>query len=616
MEEVYLERLKERCQTDQVTMNKAMNDLNGMINRKSSGKQEQALMSRHLPYRKLSSWDIILFAFKSISFTDVLYILGISLVTVLLNMLLPLLNKEIFDNIIPSGETGNLLPIVIVLAASGIGAALFAVTKSLLLMRVRDKVEVDMQAAIIERTFKLPATFFKKFSSGNLGSRIMSVSSICAMLSDSVLSGILALLFSLIYFYQVFIYAKSLLGICVLIMLANCIVSVSIFILTKRFQNEIQPKNAELSGFLFSLVNGMQKIKTSGSEQRAFARWASMFKESSPDKASKPLAITIMPAISMMVSMGGTLLIYYGAFTSGIQLSDYIAFNVAFGMVSGAISTFVGILPSLAQLKPMFNLVRPVLDEVPETEEDMPSVDMLMGNIEVNGLKFRYSEDSPYIYDGLNLKINAGEYVGIVGDSGCGKTTLIRLLLGFEKPEAGTIFYDHHNLANVNKSSLRRHIGTCLQDKELFGGTIFDNITINAPLSTYEDAWEAARLAVIDEEIKEMPMQMHTLINDSGTGISGGQKQRILIARALAGNPSIFFMDEATSALDNITQEKVAENLANRHATRICIAHRLSTIKKCDRILVLRHGKIEEEGRYDELIAKKGYFYELVQKQL
>ena len=616
MEEVYLERLKERCQTDQVTMDKAMNDLNGMINRKRSGKQEQALMSRHLPYRKLSSWDIILFALKSISFTDVLYILGISLVTVLLNMLLPLLNKEIFDNIIPSGETGNLLPIVIVLAASGIGAALFAVTKSLLLMRVRDKVEVDMQAAIIERTFKLPATFFKKFSSGNLGSRIMSVSSICAMLSDSVLSGILALLFSLIYFYQVFIYAKSLLGICVLIMLANCIVSVSIFILTKRFQNEIQPKNAELSGFLFSLVNGMQKIKTSGSEQRAFARWASMFKESSPDKASKPLAITIMPAISMMVSMGGTLLIYYGAFTSGIQLSDYIAFNVAFGMVSGAISAFVGILPSLAQLKPMFNLVRPVLDEVPETEEDMPSVDMLMGNIEVNGLKFRYSEDSPYIYDGLNLKINAGEYVGIVGDSGCGKTTLIRLLLGFEKPEAGTIFYDHHNLANVNKSSLRRHIGTCLQDKELFGGTIFDNITINAPLSTYDDAWEAARLAVIDEEIKEMLMQMHTLINDSGTGISGGQKQRILIARALAGNPSIFFMDEATSALDNITQEKVAENLANRHATRICIAHRLSTIKKCDRILVLRHGKIEEEGRYDELIAKKGYFYELVQKQL
>lgn len=616
MEEVYLERLKERCQTDQVTMNKAMNDLNGMIKRKSSGKQEQALMSRHLPYRKLSSWDIILFAFKSISFTDVLYILGISLVTVLLNMLLPLLNKEIFDNIIPSGETGNLLPIVIVLAASGIGAALFAVTKSLLLMRVRDKVEVDMQAAIIERTFKLPATFFKKFSSGNLGSRIMSVSSICAMLSDSVLSGILALLFSLIYFYQVFIYAKSLLGICVLIMLANCIVSVSIFILTKRFQNEIQPRNAELSGFLFSLVNGMQKIKTSGSEQRAFARWASMFKDSSPDKASKPLAITIMPAISMMVSMGGTLLIYYGAFTSGIQLSDYIAFNVAFGMVSGAISAFVGILPSLAQLKPMFNLVRPVLDEVPETEEDMPSVDMLMGNIEVNGLKFRYSEDSPYIYDGLNLKINAGEYVGIVGDSGCGKTTLIRLLLGFEKPEAGTIFYDHHNLANVNKSSLRRHIGTCLQDKELFGGTIFDNITINAPLSTYDDAWEAARQAVIDEDIKEMPMQMHTLINDSGTGISGGQKQRILIARALAGNPSIFFMDEATSALDNITQEKVAENLANRHATRICIAHRLSTIKKCDRILVLRHGKIEEEGRYDELIAKKGYFYELVQKQL
>ena len=489
-------------------------------------------------------------------------------------------------------------------------------TRSLLMMRLRDKVNVDVQAAMIDRTFKLPASFFRKFSSGELSNRIMSVSSICSMLSDTVLSGILSLLFSLVYFYQVYVYAQSLLGICILLMSANILLSAATYACTLRFHRDIQPRSAALTGFLFSLVTGMQKIKTSGAERRAFARWASLFKEASPDKADKPLVITIAPTLSMVLSLGGTLLIYGKAFTSGVQLSDFIAFNVAFGMVSGAIASFNGILPTLAQLKPMSELVRPVLEEIPESEEGMPEVSSLSGAIEINELKFRYDDESPYLYDGLNLKIKAGEYVGIVGESGCGKSTLMRLLLGFEKPESGSIFYDHYNLANVNKSSLRRHIGTCMQDKNLFGGTIFDNITLNAPLSSYNDAWEAARLAGVDEDIREMPMRMHTLISDSGTGISGGQRQRILIARALAGKPSILFFDEATSALDNITQDKVAKNLDRMKCTRVCIAHRLSTIRSCDRILVLKGGKIIEEGTYASLMDRHGFFYELVNKQI
>lgn len=616
MENLYLDRLKELDKRDRGSMENALKDLSSMVNRKSDTGPRKPLMTRRFPERKLSVRDILSFSLKSLSAFDIIYVLAISAGVALINMLLPLLNKEIFDNIIPSGETGNLLPVVIVLAASGIGAALFSVTRGLLLMRVRDKVDVDVQAATIDRTFKMPSSFFKKYSSGELSSRIMSVSTICAMLSDTVVSGILSLLFSLVYFYQVYIYAKSLLGICILLMLANVALSVIVFYCTQRFYREIQPVNAKLDGFLFSIVNGMLKIKTGGSERRAFARWASIFKDASPDKADKPLVITIAPTLSLFISLGGTLLIYYKTFTTGVKLSDYIAFNVAFGMVSGAIATFNGILPVLARMKPMFELIRPVLDEVPETEEDMPEVDTLAGNIEVNELKFRYDEESPYIYDGLNLKIKAGEYVGIVGESGCGKSTLLRLMLGFEKPESGSIFYDHYNLENVNKSSLRRHIGTCMQNKNLFGGTIFDNITLNAPQSTYDDAWEAARLAGVEEDIEEMPMGMQTLINDSGSGVSGGQKQRILIARALAGKPSILFFDEATSALDNITQDKVIENLNRQKCTKVCIAHRLSTVRYCDRILVLKGGRIVEEGTYDSLMNKRGYFYELVIKQI
>lgn len=616
MENLYLDRLKELDQRDRRLMESAIEDLSSMVNRSRRGKTEMPLMTRRFPERKLSLRDILMFALKSLAVSDIVYILLISVAVALINMLLPFLNKEIFDNIIPSGETGNLLPIVIVLAASGAGAALFSVTRSLLLMRVRDKVNVDVQAATIDRAFRLPAPFFRKFNSGELSSRIMSVSSICSMLSDAVLSGILSLICSLVYFYQVFIYAQSLLGICILLMLANTLLSLITYVFATRFHKDIQPKNAALTGFLFSLISGMQKIKTSGSERRAFAKWASLFKEASPNKADKPLIITIAPTLSLSLSLGGTLLIYGKAFTSGVQLSDFIAFDIAFGMVSGVIASFNGILPTLALLKPMSELIRPILDEAPEAEDDMPEVSSLSGNIEVNELKFRYDDESPYLYDGLNLRIKAGEYVGIVGESGCGKSTLLRLLLGFEKPESGSIFYDHYNLANVNKSSLRRHIGTCMQDKNLFGGTIFDNITLNTPLSSYDDAWEAARLAGVDEDIREMPMQMHTLINDSGTGVSGGQKQRILIARALAGKPSILFFDEATSALDNITQEKVAENLEKLKCTRLCIAHRLSTVRSCDRILVLKGGHIVEEGDYDSLMERKGYFYELVNKQI
>lgn len=574
------------------------------------------MMSRRFPERKLSTWDVIKFSAKSLEVADILYVLIISAAVAVINMLLPCLNKEIFDNVIPSGETSNLLLIVIVLAATGVGASLFSVTRSLLLIRVRDKVNIDVQAATIDRTFKLPASFFRKFSSGELSNRIMSVSATCLMLSDSVLSGLLSLLFSLVYFYQIHIYAHSLLGISILLMVAEIMLSVAVFVSTQRFHATIQPKKAALSGFLFSLVTGMQKIKTSGSERRAFAKWASKFKDASDDKADKPLVITIAPTLSLFISLGGTLLIYGKAFSSNVQLSDYIAFNVAFGMVSGAFASFIGILPSLAMMKPMFGLMRPVLDEAPESEEDLPEVKSLMGKIEINKLKFRYDANAPYLYDDFNLTVNPGEYVGIVGESGCGKSTLLRLLLGFEKPESGSIFYDHYNLDMINKSSLRRHIGTCMQNKNLFGGTIFDNITLNAPQCSYSDAWEAAGLAGVDEDIREMPMGMHTLINDGGTGVSGGQKQRILIARALVAKPSILFFDEATSALDNVTQKKAIEQIDKLKCTRICVAHRLSTVRSCDRILVLKQGRIVEEGTYDSLLAKRGYFYELVKNQM
>ena len=191
----------------------------------------------------------------------------------------------------------------------------------------------------------------------------------------------------------------------------------------------------------------------------------------------------------------------------------------------------------------------------------------------------------------------------------------MRLLLGFEKPEKGAIYYDGRDVEGLDLPSLRRKIGTVLQDAGLFQGDIYSNIVITNPELTMDDAWEAAKTAGIDKEIRAMPMQMHTVVSEGQGGISGGQRQRLMIARAVAPKPKLLIFDEATSALDNLTQKQVSNALDKMGCTRLVIAHRLSTIQHCDRILVLDGGTIVEDGAYDELIKKGGAFAELVERQ-
>ncbi|MBQ1527790.1 MAG: ATP-binding cassette domain-containing protein, partial [Lachnospiraceae bacterium] len=237
------------------------------------------------------------------------------------------------------------------------------------------------------------------------------------------------------------------------------------------------------------------------------------------------------------------------------------------------------------------------------------------GRIELNNISFRYNDNMPLVLDNLSFIIEPGQYVAIVGKTGCGKSTLMRILLGFEKPQKGAVYYDGKDLEKLDLKSLRRKIGTVMQDGKLFSGDIYSNIVISAPWLTLDRAWEAAEMAGMAEDIRDMPMGMFTLISEGQGGISGGQKQRLMIARAIAPKPRILMFDEATSALDNITQKKVSESLDSLNCTRIVIAHRLSTIKNCNRIIVMDGGRIIEDGTYDELITENGYFAELVERQ-
>lgn len=367
--------------------------------------------------------------------------------------------------------------------------------------------------------------------------------------------------------------------------------------------------------FFQNYSSGVQKIKLAGAEKRAFARWANLYAQQAQATYNPPTIIKLNSVIGTAVSLTGVIVMYYAAVQSQVSVSEYYAFNAAYGMVSGAFMTLTSLALSAVQFKPMFGMIKPILDTVPEVSSGKEVITRLSGGVELNNVSFRYRQDTPPVIDNLSLKIRPGQYIAIVGATGCGKSTLMRLLLGFERPQKGAIYYDGKDLTSIDLKSLRQNVGVVMQNGKLFSGNIYSNITISAPYLTMDDAWEAAEMAGIADDIRRMPMGMHTLISEGSGGVSGGQRQRLLIARAIAPKPKILMFDEATSSLDNLTQKRVSQSLSGLKCTRIVIAHRLSTIKECDRILVLDGGKIAEDGTFDQLLEQGGLFAQLVERQ-
>lgn len=618
---IFNEQIEQRTAYNRQALEEAKKALEDLVAKPRKDDEDEGVLTegirldRRFPIRELFPKDLFMLGIQSISRSDILYMLLVFAAVTAIGMVAPYVAELLYEDIIPSGIVQRLLPLFGLLMGVSLGTVVFETVRSVVLMRIRRKVDAALQAAMMARTYAMPTTFFRKFSSGDMSNRVMMMTYLSQLFTDGVITQFITLIFSFVYLYQVFFYAHALLPYCLLILLANILFMLWEYMVQWKMERLYTPRKSKLQGLLFGLFSGIQKIKTTGSEVRAFSKWAKAYNESRPSAYGDYLARFSAP-ISSFISLAGWALLYYQAVNHQIALPEYMAFMVAFGMVSSGITTFAQFVPMMTSIRSSYKLLKPIMEEVPESYADAPKVDMLSGGIEVHNLSFRYNEDSPYVLKDLNLKINPGEYVAIVGRSGCGKSTLIRLLLGFEKAESGAIFYDTYNIDKVDKQSLRQHIGTCMQDGELFSGSLLSNITITAPWAKEEDAWRAARLAAMEEDIKKMPMQMHTIMSDGGMGVSGGQRQRILIARALVNKPSVLFFDEATSALDNITQKRVAENLDSLRCTRICVAHRLSTIVHCDRIIVLDGGKVVEEGTYQELLDRQGMFYDLVKQQL
>ena len=567
------------------------------------------------PLTKLTVRTLMRYILNTLSTADFVLVILATLAVSLIGLLSPKLNNLLMGTIVESESMRLLFGITIFMVCVTISSLLIRAVKTLIMTRINTKMDLSVQAATMMRVLSLPADFFKQYSAGELSSRAQYIQSLCSMLISTVLNTGLTSIFSLIYVSQIFEYAPALVVPSLLIIFTTILFSLITTFYQMKYSKKQMEIAAEESGMSYALITGVQKIRLSGAEKRAYARWSKLYAKQVELTYNPPMFLRANGAFSSIISLTGALVMYFMSVQSGVSVADYYAFNTAYGMVSGAFMSLAGIATTIAQFKPILEMAKPIMDAVPEVSEGKLVIDRLSGGIELNNVSFRYNENMPLVVDNLSLKIRPGQYVAIVGATGCGKSTLMRIMLGFEKPGKGAVYYDGKDLSGIDLKSLRRKIGVVMQNGKLFQGDIFSNITISAPQLSMDEAWEAAEMAGIAEDIRRMPMGMHTIISEGSGGVSGGQRQRLMIARAIAPKPKILMFDEATSALDNLTQKIVSDSLDKLKCTRIVIAHRLSTIRQCDRIIYLEKGQIVEDGTYDDLIAKNGKFAELVERQ-
>lgn len=567
------------------------------------------------PQKKLGMFDVIKYVFSLLRVYDYICIFACMIITTTLGMFVPIITKYLYGEVLQFGNTTLFAGAILVLLCIYISRSFISIVSRMLNAGITTRINLSIESAFMMRVLSLPVDFFKEYSSGELANRVIYMKDLCKMLFESIFTTGLTAIFSLCYIVQIKLITPELLAPSCVILFSTLIITVVASLIQTSVTEKQMLEASKESGLVYSLINGISKIKNTGAEKRVFAKWSKQYVENAKYIYQIPTFLKLSSVFTTAISLFGTIAIYYVTLKSNISVSDYMAFQSAFGIVSGAFVSLSSISQTLSEIKSIFKIVSPVLKTVPEVDVDRRVISELRGGIELSNISFRYTDSMPYVLKNLSLKIRPGQYVAIVGKTGCGKSTLMRILLGFEKPEKGAIYYDGKDISSLDLKSLRRKIGVVLQNGKLFQGDIYSNIVISAPWLTVDDAWKSAEIAGLADDIKQMPMGMHTMISEGGGGISGGQKQRLMIARAIAPNPRVLMFDEATSALDNITQKKVSESLDKLKCTRIVIAHRLSTIKHCDRIIVLDNGNIVEDGSFDELLNKGGYFAELVKRQ-
>lgn len=581
------------------------------------------------PQRPLRIKDLLQFMLRQCWRNDYITIVLASFFAGLTPLVTPIISKSIFSDVIPIGDRQGLTTLTQVILVVGFTTAALSLVRSIAVLRISNHLNIATEAALWSRLLAMPADFFKKYETGELLGRMQGINAIKTFVTGDFISSVFNVIFSLWSVFLMCYYSFKLTLTALCLWLVYFIITAFIYRRVINFQRHMINADNKTSAKVVQIFNGLAKFRIQGAEEQAFYLWAKCFGE----QWKWNLKLRWQNNFSAIINMGQplllSLLLYYIAMhgiesqagganfaQAAMSYAEFIAFQAAYSAFNATLLNMVPLAASFFSVQPQIENLRPLLEAVPEQSDEKLEAGRLSGELELRHLSFAYSKDGPEVLRDLNLFINAGEAVAIVGRSGCGKSTLLRLLLGFEKPLRGAVYYDNMDLAELNVASVRSQLGVVLQNGKLMAGTIFENIIGASGGLTIDDAWKASERVGLAQDIREMPMQMHTMISEGSGNISGGQRQRILLARSIVHNPRVLMLDEATSALDNTTQAVVSKSLNEMRCTRLIIAHRLSTIKNVNRILVMDKGRIVEEGSYAELMDRNGSFAELARRQL
>lgn len=544
------------------------------------------------------------------------------LLCTLIGLITPVVTKSFVDGIIPLAARNQAVQICILVFVCNISAMLGSLSKYLANLRMESRACIELEAAFMARLLKLPVGFFKKYSSGELASRIAAVSVIRKKGFNIVFTLLLNFVFSFVYIFQAKYYCPELAKPGVALGLIPILAGIITGLATYNLKESLADIHGKLQGMLFQFFTGIEKIVNTNSEKRAYSRWAAAY-EKQIEKTYALNRFETTAAIINLIYPTVVSIAFYFVFGEAIlagkmenvSTGSFLAFLTAYSLFQTALLRFSEGFIEVRDLIPLVKRIKPIIEATPENDEGKAEITIEEGRIEVSHLRFRYSAESPLVLNDVSMNIEPGQFVAIVGNSGAGKSTLLRNLIGFEHPESGSIFYDNHDINSLDLGMLRRQMGVVLQNDSVFQGTILQNIIGTSGLDE-QAAWEAARKVALDKDIEALPMGMNTMILVGGKSLSGGQLQRLVIARAIIRNPKILIFDEATSALDNLTQQAVSKSLEELKATRIVIAHRLSTIINADTIFVMKDGEIVESGNYNQLMKNNGWFAKLAERQV
>jgi NHLM bacteriocin system ABC transporter ATP-binding protein len=571
---------------------------------------------RPLPVGRVSGRQLLSYVRADLG-SDLWRVLLSALAIGLLSVVPTFATQILFTTVVPHGDRAELGWIVSLLIAGAVAGGALSLYQGILSLRVETKASVGVQAAVFARLLDLPTAFFRRFSSADLAVRSMGIETLRETLSQYAVATLLAGVAALCNIV-VMVIIEPILAMFGLIAVGSGIgVMVAGFKVMARRQLDVQDAQGRLFSTGVQLLGAVPKLRVAHAERRAFSRWAMQFavvkrhqiRSSRAAGVVTTFFVCYLPLSSAFVMVGATVM-SPGSLSSG----SFVAFNTAFTQVIASLIALSASVYLLAASSPLYQRMRPILDVGTELVNAKPSPGVLRGAIEVSDVRFRYTSDGPLVLDDVSFAVDPGQMIAIVGPSGSGKSSLLRLLLGFDTPETGTVSYDGHDLAGIDARAVRRQCGVVIQGTRLMPGDIRYNITGTRRM-TLKDAWHAAEVAGVDRYIKELPMGMDTVVSEQGGAFSGGQRQLLLIARAMAGRPKVVLLDEATSALDNASQSTVMHNVEALNVTRVVIAHRLSTIRRADKVLVLVGGRLVQEGTFDELVEQPGPFLELVSRQ-